>query len=319
VRRLSILIPYWGRLTSLEETLVSVLQNRPEACEVVVVLNHPYADPYHLDGEVAFVAAEPELGLLGSVARGLALCRAPVIHLLRCGMEVAPHWVESVLPHFEDEDVAAVAPLIARRDAPSRLVSAGVEYRAAGRIQRLAAGQTATVGLGDKRPPSSPDSLAGFYRREVLTRIVELADREPADFGPDDLIAALGVLDVQCRLEPRCRTYASAELLAVDRSLRAGRAAERVFWRWAPQHPGIATLLGHLGLFAEEAAQSIVRPTTLLQLTGRAVGTLQLGRIRRQRAVVDAWRSAQAGESPRIMHIDDHRRPSTLSPERRCA
>ena len=38
VSRLAIIIPFLGNSQRLEETLVSVLENRPDDCEVIVVL-----------------------------------------------------------------------------------------------------------------------------------------------------------------------------------------------------------------------------------------------------------------------------------------
>ena len=56
VPRLAIVISAIGSIESLEGTLVSVLENRPADCEILVVLNRPYSDPYDLQGEVRFVA-----------------------------------------------------------------------------------------------------------------------------------------------------------------------------------------------------------------------------------------------------------------------
>ena len=52
--RLAIVITDGGSIESLESTLVSVLENRPPDCEVLVALAGPYADPYELSGEVRF-------------------------------------------------------------------------------------------------------------------------------------------------------------------------------------------------------------------------------------------------------------------------
>ena len=55
--RLSIVIPVLGDQKPLDDTLVSILENRPANCELVVVHNTPYNDPYGLSGEVQFVQA----------------------------------------------------------------------------------------------------------------------------------------------------------------------------------------------------------------------------------------------------------------------
>ena len=60
--RLSIVIPVLGNVEGLEDTLVSVLENRPVDCQIVVVLNRPYDDPYDLKDEVCFVEAPPGAG-----------------------------------------------------------------------------------------------------------------------------------------------------------------------------------------------------------------------------------------------------------------
>ena len=56
--RLSIVIPVLGDPQQLDDTLLSVLENRPANCEILVVHNQPYHDPYNLSDEVRFVEAE---------------------------------------------------------------------------------------------------------------------------------------------------------------------------------------------------------------------------------------------------------------------
>jgi len=57
VPRLSIVIPVLGDPRKLDDTLVSVLENRPAHCEILVVHNEPYDDPYQLSNEVCFIEA----------------------------------------------------------------------------------------------------------------------------------------------------------------------------------------------------------------------------------------------------------------------
>ena len=55
--RLSIVIPTPGDTAAMEETLVSVLEHRPDDCEIVVALGCDYADPWNIREEVRFVQA----------------------------------------------------------------------------------------------------------------------------------------------------------------------------------------------------------------------------------------------------------------------
>lgn len=69
--RLSIIIPVAGNLTSLEDTLLSVLENRPDGAEVLVVLDEPYDDPYELKGEIRFLEAAAGASFVESVNLGI--------------------------------------------------------------------------------------------------------------------------------------------------------------------------------------------------------------------------------------------------------
>ena len=285
-------------MADLEETLVSVLQNRPERSEVLVVLNNEYDDPYNLRDEVRFVPSRADVGLMGSLAGGLAAAEGPVIHLLGCGMEVVPNWTESAMTHFEQANVAAVAPLVAPRRSPARIASAGVEYRPAGYVRRLSAGRTATVGLNDKRAAAAPDHLAAFYRRDLLEQLVELAEPSDTEFGAGDLAAATAWLidqrNMRCVMEPTSRAYAPDHLLRRADTFRAGMADQRVFRRWRRDDSPAMALLEHAAMLTGEFAQSFVRPKTLLRLAGRAATWLGLGANRSARATCVRWRCAMA-------------------------
>ncbi len=74
--RLSIVIPVVGDPRHLDDTLVSVLQNRPDDCEILVVHNRPYDDPYELSDEVRFVEARRGSRLVDCLNVGIAASRA---------------------------------------------------------------------------------------------------------------------------------------------------------------------------------------------------------------------------------------------------
>ena len=90
--RLAIVISAVGNVQSLEGTLVSVLENRPADCEIVVALNRPYADPYELKGEVRFVTARG--ATVAGINQALAATRAPFVHLLASGCQVTEGWTD---------------------------------------------------------------------------------------------------------------------------------------------------------------------------------------------------------------------------------
>ncbi len=110
--RLSIIVPVLGCASRLETTLVSVLEHRPDDCEVLVVLDTPYEDPYELAGEVQFIESPGAVGFAASVNAGIQASCADFVHVLAAGVEVCEGWADFALPHFRDPRVSAVSPIV---------------------------------------------------------------------------------------------------------------------------------------------------------------------------------------------------------------
>jgi hypothetical protein len=270
VPRLSILIPVLNKLKKLEDTLISILENRPANCQIVVVLNEPYADPYQLRDEVCFVKAALDADLIESINFGLANCRAPIVHILTCGMEVSPGWTDAVLPHFADPEVAAVAPLVLQRRDRKKVVSAGVGYRAGGSVRRLGFGKSPAEALLEKEYFFGADILAAFYRRSAWDAVCGLNPSIEGHLSGVDMALALHFAGFRCASEPECKMYADPEDVVGAGPLGKGRSAERLFWTWASRMGWVRSLSGHAALLTAECLESLVRPSTFLHLCGRA-------------------------------------------------
>lgn len=109
--RLSIIIPYSGDEVALETTLVSVLENRPTDCEILVSHDGSYRDPYALGDEVLFIeTAKPasEVSLLNEALRAAV---SPVLHILRCGVRVMEAWTDDPLRLIKEQDASVVTPV----------------------------------------------------------------------------------------------------------------------------------------------------------------------------------------------------------------
>ncbi|MBL8869282.1 MAG: glycosyltransferase family 2 protein [Planctomycetaceae bacterium] len=109
--RLSIIIPFSGDEVALETTLVSVLENRPTDCEVLVCHDGSYHDPYALGDEVLFIeTAKPasEVSLLNEAMRAAV---SPVLHILRCGVRVMEDWTNDPMRMIAEQNTSVVAPV----------------------------------------------------------------------------------------------------------------------------------------------------------------------------------------------------------------
>ena len=265
VTRLSILIPFLGNRDSLENTLASVLQNRPEGAEIVVALGQDYDDPYQLGEEVRFVRAAGATTLAAALNQGFAACQAPIVHTLACGATVGDGWTDRALRRFDDRRIASVAPVIAEADHPQRVWSTGLEYRAGGACRRL--GQGVLIDSAQSGRPADRPELGGGFLSPLS------AGRSLADFR-----SGLGTRFRRRRLGPatarggirfdlRVRfDRAATEIIAPGQRLDASPAGGAVVLaalvgRWPASLAGRASADGGRRICTGLAAAESVRPT----------------------------------------------------------
>jgi len=283
VPRLSIIIPVVGELTRLEDTLVSVLQHRPDDCQVIVVLNRPYDDPYGLSGDVCFVETSAESDLVGVINAGICAARAPLVHLLMCGVKVEPDWIESALRCFDDPAVAAVAPLIVQKDEPGRVMAAGVQYRHSGVVRGLARGRRPDEVHEPTAGFCGPDLLAAFYRKSALSTAGLFDHALGGQFSGADMAMTLRCLGLQSVLQPECRVYADPAALCVEDAFLYGFRSEQLFWFWARRLGWLRSLVAHAVLLAGEVLRCPIRPSLAARLSGRLLGVALMPLHRRSR------------------------------------
>ncbi len=288
--KLSIVIPALDSLALLEPTLVSVLQNRPEDCEVVVLLNRAYDDPYQLGDEVRFVVVREGTDTARSLEAGLRICRGDVVHVLAPGAEVDEGWTSAALEHFYDRRIAAVAPLVLRsREEADVVCNVGVEYGVGG-SRRLHGGGRPADEFERNIDVLGPTLIAAFYRRDVLLTLPSPFDASVTDGLLDiDVALQLKAAGYRAVFEPRSVAYRNEALLPAASALASGRGAERVFWRNAQALGWIRSLAMHGFTVVGELLGRRTIGEKLLRLVGRAVGCcdiLAFGRHRRALAAL---------------------------------
>lgn len=322
---LSIVIPVPGDVTALEETLLSVLENRPEGSEVVVALGCDYDDPWGISEEVRFVRAASGAGLVDCVNAGIAASQGDVVHLLAAGWRATPGWTDGVLGRFEDGAVGAVVPLGVAATEPDRVVSAGVRYRRGGRrvaLTRPGMWTTAAVGSGaDRRvgarrprwPVVGPVLEAGFWLGAVVRDGGPGFSRTCGERLADvDMAVDLAARGLAVEMEETSRIVVGVEL-AGERGFRAGLHGERLFWRSLAGRALVPSLLLH-GVEVLRHAVASAPVGTVPMLLGRLLAVLQVGsylpRYRQLSAVLSSAvrGAASAGEtSGRTLRIDEGR------------
>jgi hypothetical protein len=282
VRRVSIVIPGLFAVGPLEDTLLSVLERRPRDCELLVVLNQDYADPYGLEGEVQFLRVRRGAGWAECANAGLAACRGPIVHLLAAGCQVADGWCDVALTHFADPRVASVAPLV--RTLGGEPGTVGVGYLPGG-ARRLIPADAPEGVVG-------PSRVAGFFRREVVVAAGGWSTAVGDAYADVDLGLTLAACGLLAAVEPRAQLTHSSSL--PESAFRQGLGAERTFWRSAAGQGWLRELAWHPWVVAIDALSALPRLRILPKLAGRLLGMCDLGRARRHHLRVDQLAQALA-------------------------
>lgn len=306
--RLSIVIPA-ADVAALEETLLTVLENRPADCEIVVALAVNYDDPWNIAEEVHFVATPAGSSRVACTNVGVAATTGEVVHVLAAGWRATAGWADAALAAFADPAVAAVVPVGVAADDPGRIVATGVRRSAGGRAglivpprsRRRIESFDATAAAA----PAAPALEAGFWRADVL------ADGGLATACGDDLATADASAAIACAggrvvVEPESRVVWGVDA-GRPAAFLAGLRAERLFWRSLAAEATVPALVAHLLEIVRHAV--VAAPlATLPMLLGRLVAAMEFGstwqRARELRGLRQAAAQDGVAESRRTVRID---------------
>lgn len=314
--RLAIVISALGSIESLEGTLLSVLENRPSDCEIIVALDQAYSDPYDLKGEVRFVETDAQAAPIRRINRALAATRAPFVHLLASGCQVTEGWTEEALARFGDRRIGSVAPLVLENENPQRIFAAGVGYRRGG--ARYLVGRGCTQLTSDAQSAIlGACAFAAFYRKSALDFVGGPSGQLGMRQADVDLALVLRQAGFTVAAEPRSRVYATAEVEPAESAFLQALHDERLFWRNLGGAGRLKTLAAHAALVALELACSLGRPRMLAQIAARTWACGQFGSYLRHRHALAqlgqrALRSKGAFDHVRIDR--SHPRPTHAEP-----
>jgi GT2 family glycosyltransferase len=317
VYRLSIIIPVLDDNEQFEDTLVSVLQNQPADSEVLIVHAGGYGDPYQLRGEVRFVEVERNASLVAMLNAACREADGELIHLLLPGVLAEHGWSEAAVERFEDPNVAAVAPVIVDVEDPHCMLAAGVRYTLGGRRVNHGAGQSfAREKRLFRRKIHGPLLQAAFYRKSLLSAVGGFDERCGDAWADVDLGLSLTALGFRSVSDPDSVVSANAAVTRSPVGYRAGRGAERTFWRHVGGRAWLPSLALHPFVVLGSLLGSWNRAAGYTHLLGRAVAACRcLGHAshtRRLRELSDSLDEEVDVEAERSGVPDE------LSIDRRC-
>jgi len=264
VPRLSIIVPHISDDASLETTILSVLENRPQGSELLVVHVGNYNDPYKLDhDEIRLVEAPIGSELVELVSLAASEACGSILHTLLPGCCVEANWTAPAMAWFQDATIGAVSPSVMTNDGRSSTY-AGLDPHCLPRrswCQRIRRGEDAVASM-----------CGGFYRRQTIQALggwMPMSQREGAEA---EMALAMQVLSMRGIVEPESRLSAPKSVIEGHLGGYAlGNYAGKLAMAYSQISPSslasnsLAARIGHL-------AGGLISPTSVAERLGWVLG-----------------------------------------------
>jgi len=250
VPRLSIIIAHQCD-QRLEDTLLSILENRPADSEIIVAHDGSYGDPYDLADEVLFVETQAGTSTTSRLNEALYAACAPVVHILAEGCQIEEGWCEGPISKIQYQHLAAVAPVIQTQGSHPRKI--------AGLDQRLLSHRG--FQFAKKQVPATcagPLLAAGFYSRRVLLSLGGLLESVDSQVADVDLALCLHDLEADCQVDASSVVHAEMTHLVARSDTRIARDLGSLM---AAHHQHTSGLLAGLKGATHHLLRHLVNPS----------------------------------------------------------
>lgn len=304
---LSIIIPSHRRADLLQHCLQSVMTHAPPRTEVIVIddgsLEAIVSRTARLFPKIRLIRHERPRGFCASANAGIHAARANVIELLNDDTEVTANWTTAPLARLQSPSVAAVAPLVLRKQpGPAVIDSAGDHYDRGGYARKRLHG-TRWQPLSPERV-ESVSACAAFYRRDDLLAVGAFPESFDAYFDDVDLACRLRRRRRELWCEPSSVVWHHVSATYGRRPSRAlierqSRNEEWLYWR---NSATARTFPRHLAVLAGKAMRRVEDGTLGPWLAGRLRAILRL-----------SW-AIQSNEDPEVTLPSRRKRRDTQSP-----
>ena len=234
--RTSIIIPLESSdpvaASQFDDTLASILRNRPASSQIIVAHDGSYSDPFGLADEVDFVSTERKPHLIRLLNCGLRVATGQFIVTLRPGVELSDGWDEVIDSAFKDPKIASVSPALVCPTNPAKMIAGGVEANFG--LTRMLCGEAGrmTEKSTKRISPVGPTSWAAFYRRDALDEVGSFDETLDPVYVDLDVALALRSLGYRCAFRPQVvANVALPKRILREAQSPHGRSAQRAMRR----------------------------------------------------------------------------------------
>lgn len=210
---LSVIIPHLGNDPALEATILSVLENQPADCEVILVHDGGYADPYQL-GDELLILEESGCGPVSRLNIGLMAASAPYVCVLMPGTILqGGDWHRSL----QQIDLSKSIGCVSLASIAGKVRNFGISRKVSSSSGLLQQGNYFLTREGE---PLGPALESGLYDRKLLLALDGWDERLSLENIDIELALLMNQLGLRCGLdsslsfvtEPLCRTRSNRSL-----------------------------------------------------------------------------------------------------------
>ena len=292
--RLTIIIPHVPPVSVqlLEETILSVLENRDTEVDVLVATAGSYCDPYHLSDEgVDFLTLSRENTAVDCVNAAVAAACDGIACVLFPGTKWGNCDLADVFEAFCNEQVVAAVPGIADQKRKNRVFSSGITCHPSGTIQNHRAGQAIL-----RHAVLAPHLAGAFFRTSALRQWGGLHPQLGLQAAYLDFCFLAAQKKHQTIELPACIFWGTATQKVFTSLFEQAKQSEMLYRLWHHQGNSRQNAKSHAKSVCSEFLSHFPHYRTFQLLTGRMAGRLS-GNLSQHRKCVYVRNDAIADAS----------------------
>lgn len=304
--RLSIIVPHLQDDSGLESTLLSLLENRIDDCEILVAHTGGYRDPYGLqEDEVILIESSPQATMADQLNLATKTACSSNIQYLLPGATVTANWADEALELLRDSTVSSVCVPV--RDGSADAVFIGIDSRSL--PHRRVTDQL--------RYCASPLLCGGIFRKKMLSNIGGWFGPTVRETAEIEYALIANALDLQTAVASESTIMADRRIaMGKEPSYEIGYACGQLASAYgAIEDSGVvvdsvAKRLGHL-------ASGLMSPKTVAERLGWVMGIRDRSLVRTIEERLIAAEDMMDAETQAIQM--QHNRSTTMGQNRRAA
>lgn len=291
MNHISIIIPFFRGASqeALEETLVSVLENRPPCSEILVVLGENYTDPWEVRKEgVRFLSISRRISPTQIINEGIEHARGAVLNIVLPGTCVESGWTEDAVRAFGNSAVAVVVPTIYEQSSSQEPQIRNCVYRIGGKISTV----VSKTPFDREKTNLDSDSFtvplpnAAFFRKSALEEINLLKSSFFPQIAYIDVCLMLRHLGMKIECVNTSSAIIRENCMFQDETFAWNLQCEQLYLRWANLGGWFCSVQRHITCVLSEVLSHLPHLSTLSVLCGRLLGWGHYGAHRMQTAQI---------------------------------